>query len=213
MKPKLTSLVDQAVEHLRRQIIDGDLAPGTPLPESQVSEWLGVARPTVREVLLRLVNEGLIQRQGRGMALAVTRINREHLAEIYVARFHLEAAGARSFSTAAPQDREELDRSIEALERAVASSDAASQSRLDSRCHTGVVNLTGSRRLVALHEQLLVEARLATLTAGCPDGEIVVANHREFVDLLRAGRIEEACNQLKGRMDVARERLSQMLPE
>ncbi|WP_410651800.1 GntR family transcriptional regulator [Amycolatopsis sp. cmx-4-54] len=210
LKPK--SLVDQAVEQLRGEIIDGSLAPGTPLPEGQVSEWLGIARPTVREVLLRLENEGVVQRQGRGVALAVTRIDRAQLVEIYTARFHLETAGARAFATAALEDREALDRSIEALESSVVTSDPLSQSHLDSACHTAVVALTGSRKLVALHRQLMVEARLATLAAGRPDGEIVIANHREFVDLLRAGEFDAACDQLKQRMDIARERLFRILP-
>lgn len=129
LKPK--SLVDQAVEQLRGEIIDGSLAPGTPLPEGRVSEWLGIARPTVREVLLRLENEGVVQRQGRGVALAVTRIDRAQLVQIHTARFHLETAGARAFATAAPEDREALDRSIEALESSVVTSDPLSQSHLD----------------------------------------------------------------------------------
>ncbi|RZQ60841.1 GntR family transcriptional regulator [Amycolatopsis suaedae] len=212
-KLKQTSLVDQAVEQLRDEIIDGSLAPGTSLPEGQVSEWLGIARPTVREVLLRLENEGLVQRQGRGVALAVTRIDRADVVEIYTARFHLETAGARAFNTATPQAREALEHSVEALEAGIAAADRRSQSKLDSACHTAAVALTGSRKLVALHKQLLVEARLATLAAGRPDHEIVVANHRQFVDLLKAGRIDDACDQLKQRMDVAMERLLRILPE
>ncbi|MFE9694907.1 GntR family transcriptional regulator [Micromonospora sp. NPDC005806] len=212
-KLKRTSLVDQAVEQLRNEIIDGSLPPGTPLPEVQVSESLGIARPTVREVLLQLQNEGLVQRQGRGLALAVTRVTREQMVDIYTARLHLEMAGARSFATAAPADREELDRSLEALEAAVASSDRLTQVRLEDRCHTAAVGLTGSRRLVAAHRQLLMEARLAVITAGLADHEIVMANHHKFIDLLRSGQAEAACQQLEERLSAARERLMKNLPE
>ncbi|MFE5703548.1 GntR family transcriptional regulator [Rhodococcus koreensis] len=212
MKLERTSLVDQAVEQLRSQIIDGSLPPGTPLPEGQISDSLGIARPTVREVLLRLQNDGLVQKQGRGLPLAVTRISREDLIDIFTARFHLEAAGARSFDTATENAREAVDRSLEELEAAVASSDRLAQVRLDSQCHTAVVGLTGSRRLVAAHTQLLVEARLAAVTSRGADRVVAVANHREFVDMLRAGQTEAACKQLEGRMNVARERVLQNLP-
>ncbi|MFE7234654.1 GntR family transcriptional regulator [Streptomyces sp. NPDC002405] len=212
-KLQRTSLVDQAVETLRTEIIDGSLPPGTPLPEAQVSEWMGIARPTVREVLLRLQNDGLVQKQGRGVALAVTRITRDQMVDIYIARFHLEAAGARSFATAAPSAREELDQSLEALDAAIASADRLNQLRLEARCHTAVVGLTGSQRLVTAHTQLMVEARLAAITAGDVDHEIVMANHHKFVDLLRAGQAEAACQQLEERMNAARGRLLKNLPE
>ncbi|MFD5858710.1 GntR family transcriptional regulator [Streptomyces chartreusis] len=205
--------MDQAVEQLRSDIIDGSLAPGTPLPEVQVSEWLGIARPTVREVLLRLQNDGLVQKQGRGLALAVTRITRDQMIDIYIARFHLESAGARSFATAAPSAREELDQSLEALDAAVAGADRITQVRLEARCHTAVVGLTGSQRLVTAHQQLMVEARLAAITAGLADHEMVMANHHKFIELLRSGQTEAACHQLGERINAARERLLKNLPE
>ena len=148
-KLKRTSLVDQAVQQLRQEILEGSLAPGAPLPESHISESLGIARPTVREVLLRLQNEGLVEWLGRGQALAVTRINREQLADIYLARLHLELAGARSFDTATAEDRDALDDSIAALDSAIASADSAAQVQLDAQCHTATVALTGSRRIFA----------------------------------------------------------------
>lgn len=211
-KLKQTSLVDQAVEQLRSEIINGSLAPGSPLAEGRISETLGLARPTVREVLLRLQSEGLVQRQGRGLPHAVTRIDREQLVDIYTARFHLESAGARSFDTAAQPDRQLLDRSLEELQSALASADRATQIRLDAQCHSAVVGLTGSRRLITMHKQLLTEARLAAITAGLIDHEVAVASHREFVEMLRAGQTEAACMQLEKRLIVARERLLQKLP-
>ncbi|MGW1091360.1 hypothetical protein ACWD4L_35100 [Streptomyces sp. NPDC002596] len=59
----------------------------------------------------------------------------------------------------------------------------------------------------------MTEARLATITTGRADHEIVVANHRKFVDLLRAGQTEAVRKQLEERMAVARERPLQNLPE
>lgn len=98
MRLERVSLVDQAVEQLRGRIVEGELAPGTALSEARVGEWLGIARPTTREVLLRLRGEGLVQREARGAALAVTRITREELRDVYTARLHLELAGTRSFA-------------------------------------------------------------------------------------------------------------------
>lgn len=211
-KLKRTSLVDQAVDQLRREILDGSLPPGAPLPESQVGESLGIARPTVREVLLRLQNEGLVRWQGRGVALAVTRIDREQLADIYTARLHLELAGARSYSTARQEDKDSLDSSVEALDNAIASADRITQIQLDAQCHIATVALTGSQRLITAHIQLLTESRLAAVTAGLSNRDIVSESHHEFVNLLRVGKTELACDQLRRRLEVARAHIADNLP-
>ncbi|MBL1118612.1 GntR family transcriptional regulator [Streptomyces sp. 110] len=213
MKLKRTSLVDQAVDQLRSEIIYGSLTPGTPLPETQVSEWLGIARPTVREVLLRLQNEGLVQGRGRGLAFMVSRISREQLVDIYTARLHIETAGARSYGEADQASRDALADSVDALEAALESADRVKQIQLDHKCHAATVALTGSRRLTEVHAQLLTESRLAVITAGLSDDNIVPLSHREFVDLLQEGRIEAACDQLARRLEVARDHAAQRLPE
>lgn len=61
---KLSQMV---AERLRSRIIDGDLTPGSPLPaETEMLSFFGVSRPTLREALRILENEGLIE-IGRGM--------------------------------------------------------------------------------------------------------------------------------------------------
>lgn len=57
------SLTDQVVDILYKKISSGELKAGEKLPsESELSEQMGVARPTVREALNRLIGLGLIER-------------------------------------------------------------------------------------------------------------------------------------------------------
>ena len=56
--PKAADLV---AEHLRRQIIRGDLAADEPLPaEAELMQIYNVSRPTLREALRILEHEALI---------------------------------------------------------------------------------------------------------------------------------------------------------
>jgi GntR family transcriptional repressor for pyruvate dehydrogenase complex len=56
-------LTDQVAEILYEKITSGELKPGDKLPgEIELSEQLGVARPTVREALSRLIGLGLVVR-------------------------------------------------------------------------------------------------------------------------------------------------------
>lgn len=54
------SLHDELVERLRRQIVEGDLAPGGKISEKTLCEAYGVSRTPLREALKVLASEGLV---------------------------------------------------------------------------------------------------------------------------------------------------------
>lgn len=59
--PPRTSSRRAVYDELRRRIITLDLAPGEPLSENELSAALGVSRTPVRESLILLQQEGLVQ--------------------------------------------------------------------------------------------------------------------------------------------------------
>lgn len=61
--PKLqrTFVRDEAYHILRNWIVEGKLAPGCTLKDKDLAEQFGVSRTPIREALLRLENEGLVQ--------------------------------------------------------------------------------------------------------------------------------------------------------
>ena len=67
-KPRLERmhLKDQIAEILRLQIITNEIKPGTKLVERDVAEWMGVSRAPVRDALLELENEGLLESRTNG---------------------------------------------------------------------------------------------------------------------------------------------------
>jgi DNA-binding GntR family transcriptional regulator len=54
------TIAQQAYQFLRREIIDGRLPPRAPLSEQELSQQLGVSRTPVREALIKLADEGLV---------------------------------------------------------------------------------------------------------------------------------------------------------
>ena len=54
------TIAQQAYQFLRREIIDGRLAPRSPLSEQELSAQMGVSRTPVREALMKLADEGLV---------------------------------------------------------------------------------------------------------------------------------------------------------
>jgi DNA-binding GntR family transcriptional regulator len=69
--PELRTRREEAADAIRRAIISGDLHPGQRLREVALATDLGVSRPTLREALRTLVQEGLCEQEPhRGFAVA-----------------------------------------------------------------------------------------------------------------------------------------------
>jgi DNA-binding GntR family transcriptional regulator len=59
------------INEIRRAVVLGTIRPGEKLTEVQLSEWLNVSRPTVREALNQMAQEGLlVQEPYRGLRVA-----------------------------------------------------------------------------------------------------------------------------------------------
>ncbi len=58
-----TQVIAQTVyTRLRESILSAELRPGRRLVEDELAEWLKVSRTPIREALLRLEQEGLVER-------------------------------------------------------------------------------------------------------------------------------------------------------
>lgn len=55
------SLAEEAADNLREFILLGKLAPGTPVPERELADALGISRTPLREALRLLEIEGLVE--------------------------------------------------------------------------------------------------------------------------------------------------------
>ena len=155
------STVDRVAAELRRAIFDGEVESGTPLREVALAASLGVSRPTVREALTMLVAEGLATREpNRGVSVGTTEAESVH--DVCAARLVLEGAGIRHWRSATDEQRALVHSTLDAYISAIDAE--ASYQELNERhlaFHVSLVGLTGSPRLVAMQENLVVEVKLA----------------------------------------------------
>jgi DNA-binding GntR family transcriptional regulator len=80
-------------EVLKSAILHGELGPGQPLVEASLAAWCNVSRTPVREALLRLEQDGLVDRTDRG--LVVRERSPEEIIDLYETRMILEATAGR----------------------------------------------------------------------------------------------------------------------
>jgi DNA-binding GntR family transcriptional regulator len=80
-------------EMLKNAILLGELQPGQPLVEANLAAWCQVSRTPIREALMRLEQDGLVDRTDRG--LVVRDRSPEEIIDLYETRMILEATVGR----------------------------------------------------------------------------------------------------------------------
>jgi len=155
------SLVETAIESLRKTIESGEWPVGTRLPvEAELSEALGISRNTIREAVRVLVHVGMLEtRQGDGTYVranrdageTLRRIARSRLAEQIEVRITLETEAARL--AARRRNEADLKAMTEALDaRAAAGEVIAERIRHDERFHNSLVRASHNSALIELYD-------------------------------------------------------------
>ncbi len=206
------STPEQVANILRRNILEGTLRPGMPVPEQQVATELGVSRNSVREATRMLIPEGLLQHHmHRGVI--VTEVGPEEVASIYQIRTLVECAAVEAAAGLGEAAFEELAEAAEGMRRAAEQGSEQAALENDMAFHLALVGLLDNRRLQAFHAGLQGELRLGMwlVTNVLDDLVQLAADHQTILRLLVDGRRDECLAAVRVHMDDARTRLTTLL--
>ena len=142
------TLPAQIAVRIGQAIVENEFKPGQKLREVDLAAAFGVSRASVREALRAVEREGLVtilpQRGAQVTALSV-----EEVQDIFEIRAHLMGLACHRLAKALPPDRTaELERLLEALQRALEDGDAYARASL--AISEFCVRHAGSRRLADL---------------------------------------------------------------
>ncbi len=139
-------------EDLRRAILSGDQPPGTLIPVDEVAAHLGVSPIPVREALMTLVGEGLVERRPH-VGYRVTTLTFEEFTELYEVREVLEASAlTSSVKNATTHDDAEIQASHTDLADAIRRSDHRMFHTESRRLHLAMMRPSKMSRLVSMYE-------------------------------------------------------------
>jgi DNA-binding GntR family transcriptional regulator len=141
------SLKDTAAAYLREQILTGQLPPGTKIDQDEISEALGISRLPVREALIELAQESLIDAVPRRGAF-VARLDRADIIDHY--RIFGLIAGLAASRAATSLSDEQLARLRRIHESFVAATDPEGKAHWNHEFHRIINQAGGSRRLVSV---------------------------------------------------------------
>lgn len=194
--PIRTALLRDTVhDRLRDLIVEGTLAPGEVVRDTDLAARLGVSRTPVREALLRLGESGLV-RAAPGRSTVVAEID---LAEVREA--HAVVVAMHRLAVAESVDRltaDDLDRMRAANRRfaaAIADRDAAAALAADDDFHRVAVDVAGNRALATVLDQFgPVVRRLERRRFASHAGTESVGLHDRLVEACASGDAQAAAD-------------------
>jgi DNA-binding GntR family transcriptional regulator len=200
-RPK--SLAELVVEELRTRIIDGRLRLGEALSENALAAELGISKTPVREALLQLKLERLVDvLPQRGTY--VFRLAADQVVLISELREILEVAAARA---AVERNHAGLvarmARIYEGMRAAYEADDTAGYRTLDGEYHQAIIDLSGNAYISDAYSQVgfRIQALRSRLSKEAALNRLSLKDHREMLRLVKAGEVEPLQALLRAHID------------
>ncbi len=184
------NLRERVERRLRLDILAGTIEPGTVFSVPSLSRALGMSTTPVREALLQLASDDLLQPiRNRGFRVVDPSLDElRHLLEI---RVQLEGQAFVKVLRAGSSEADELMVSADEIARAVRDEDVPAYLAADLAFHEALLSRAGNPILTGIVMKLRDRMRLYGIRslAGRTRQDESVAEHYRIVDFVR-GRIE-----------------------
>ena len=138
------TLTARVYDILKERILARKLPPGTRLKHSEVAEALGVSMTPVREAMLALERDGLVETiPYRGSV--VKEMSAQEICDVYDVRIALEALAAqRAAGLIGSEALRQLGQHVQAYENALENRDMSSGLQADQAIHELVIRAAGN---------------------------------------------------------------------
>ncbi|WFB10561.1 GntR family transcriptional regulator [Streptomyces sp. LX-29] len=187
-------LRDQVAHALRAAMISGELRPGQVYSAPGLAEDFGVSATPVREAMLDLAREGLVE-PVRNKGFRVTEVTESDLDQYTEIRALIEIPTVGRVTRTATRDELEALRPVaEEIVRAARAHDLIGYLEADRRFHLALLTLCGNDRLVETVGGLRKRTRLYGLSALDERDRLIPSaeEHLELLSLMLAGDAEGA---------------------
>jgi GntR family transcriptional regulator, rspAB operon transcriptional repressor len=171
---------------IKEEILTNRLRSGAPLPLERFVEELGLSRTPLREAILRLEKEGLVEVRPR-MGTFVSHLDLREIQEMYEVRRELEGLAARlAAARVRPEQLAVVERELTALSlNGRGKVDYQALSEAGQALHRLIVESCGNQVLARFIRSLQDHfTRFRSLSLNIP--EKIRSSHREHLQILKA---------------------------
>ena len=192
-----TSLSDAMADHIRQQLINGELRAGQRLSEAALSQQLDISRNTLREVFRTLIKEGLLRHEpNRGVSVATPSI--ADIIDIYRVRRLIECQSLEKAWPLHPAHKR-MRQAVDEAQAARKKRDWRTVGSANMAFHAAIVALSDSERLSTMFSHLAAELRLAFGMLDDPEylHAPFVDHNARLLQMLIEGQTKEAAQELE----------------
>lgn len=189
--PSLSALIDrrlspgsQVYAVLREHVVKGHFLPGTALSEKRLAEELGVSRTPVREALIKLSEDGLVNIVPQS-GTYVAPIDLDAVYDSQLIRESLECAtvfaAARKIQ---PEEAEELGAILQEQRERLEAGDHEGFVGADDHMHSRLIEISGHRGVGKMVQGAKLHLDRVRYIAGedSPHIHFVIGQHEEIID-------------------------------
>ena len=177
------ALTNQAYEYLYRKIVSCEYLPGQELNEKQLLEETSFGRTPLREALLMLQAENLIDIFPR-KGMRITPFTEKSIDDLYQTRKLIEPTVCRKYITM--YSKSKLLEFLKQFERAEKGSDY-DEFQIDTAFHSYLIGITENHILINLYQSVMIQQMRLAVYAALNDDQNRVGNldqHRAIIDAL-----------------------------
>ncbi len=177
------ALTNQAYEYLYNKIISCEYLPGQELNEKQLLEETSFGRTPLREALLMLQSENLIEIFPR-KGMRITAFTEKSIDDLYQTRKLIEPTVCRKYITLYSKSR--LLEFQKMFERAEDASDVE-EYRIDTSFHSYLISITDNNILINMYHSIMIHQMRMAVYAAMQDSSNRMGNlkqHKAIIDAL-----------------------------
>jgi DNA-binding GntR family transcriptional regulator len=189
------TMAEQAYESIRRQVLHGELVPGSIVSERMLAERLQLGKAPIRTAVQRLASEGFISVEPRrGIVIAPQSI--QDVIDLYEVRVELEKLVARGVAGKLNSDQiDRLKANLKEHQKVAKECEPAKTLAVDFDFHRLLCNFYGNKHLTLMlnriYDSLFPELRLSHEKS--PDRvQEAVGEHQALIEAIIRGNAAEA---------------------
>lgn len=190
---------ERVAEALRAALVAGEMRPGVIYPAPALAERLGVSATPVREAMLDLAKEGLVEAV-RNKGFRVTELSEKDLDEITEIRGLIEVPTIAKVAETVPPERVlALRPRAESIVVAAQERDLLTYIEADQAFHLDLLALAGNAHLLGVVRELRHRSRLYGVAGLAKSGELVdsAREHLALLDAIASGNVDAAADLMR----------------
>lgn len=188
IQPARRRLADEVYEQLIGAIMRREIGPDDHLVQEKLAAELQISRTPVREALMRLEQDGVLEVSNRG-SFRLYKMNDAEIRELYQARAAVEGQAARILAADPTPEIVDALRDCVKREENVSENTAKAYFEANRNIHRKFVELAGNRFLLEMFDMIWGKAMAFHLFAAIENVDLSksLRSHLELVDVVASG--------------------------